>query len=283
VQRLSISLVLLVILTAGCGSEAHPSSEPASGSTSASGSAAIGRDPEKARQVLSDAVAAIAAEDATAFRSVTSLNFRPIIVTEGVARPGAWVATTTFSEPGSDDEVMRALSTDGAVWMQMADWPRDEAKCWRALSGTEVPLAVTALTPSEPAYIGVLGSITATGFGADPKGGALMARISLVDAMRLLPGELLMKLEHDADAVAATDVEIVVGIQNGRLHDLNLRGAVVRKAFQDAGTTLPHAVRSALDLLSVAVTYSTEAEHTAIKRPQESLIVSAGDPHGCAG
>ena len=273
--RGTTALVCLLFLASGCGS--NGSGTPGASDHSQSPSA------EQAQQLLTEAVATVANEDVTGFHAEISLNSYPLLTTEGVARAGAWTATTTISDPGAEDRVMRSRSVKDRVWMQMADWPSDQAKCWLQMSPTQVPLGVTALTPGEPAYLSALHALTATGFGGDPSGHSLLASIDLRAAFFLLPGKLLQAIDLDARAAQGAESDIVVGVADGRVHDLRLSGISVLKALTEAGATVTQDVETALEALSVVVEYPTGAVAPAIEPPAESLILQAGDQgfQGC--
>lgn len=280
--RVLSALAAIGILTfAGCGSDGASGSagptDGASSSPSASPSDPVEGDPEP---VLDEAVEATLDLDEIWFQAETTVTGYPIIRTEGAAGTGAWSATTTFRQPGESDSVMRARSADGSVWMQMEDWPESQARCWLAMSSTEVPLGVSALTADEPAYVSVLGALTATGYHGDPS--SIDAAIDLNAAMWLLPGKLASQIAFDAASIDGVVVPTFVTVKGGRIYDLRLQGKEVRKALDGASAALPDEVSQVLDAMFVGVTYSLPASDVDLGAPDPSLVVTAEGPD-CSG
>lgn len=281
----ALASIALLAVVVSCGADRDDENSPggngAALSPSASQSEGESRDPELAEKTLAKAVAAISSEEVTWFRATTAINFRPVQVTEGLAKAGVWKTTTTFSEPGGPDNVMLALSARDTVWMQMKGWPRDQAKCWLEMSPTQVPLGIMALRPGEPGYLSALGYLRATGFASDPSGRTLRTTLDLETALSLLNGPLVKQIELTPQQAAAGDVEVMVGVKDQRVANLRMRGPSVLTALDKTGATVGDDARSALPSVDVNVEYPVRTGNTDVSPPPARLIAQLGD-NGCA-
>lgn len=277
----------LVAVVAGCAGDANirsaeehaPSATDATSQSAGDTSGAPRARSVQARRAFAQALRPMMRERVTWFRAETTVAGTRLMLTEGfaVAATG-WKATTTFTldAAGSKQRVMLTRATEGSVWMQMKDWTGESAGCWLAMSPTEVPLGVAALSPVEPQYISVLGGVEPVGYdGSD----TVAAEMSITHVLMLLTTKLQEPLGL-TESDAREPVEVVVGLRDGRVADLRVEGADLVSALDAVGATLDGDLRGFVEALSVELDFPVREGEPRVSPPAGSLRTAVGDS-GC--
>jgi hypothetical protein len=256
-----------------------PSSTAPSSTAPAGDGAAVGT-PAQARRKLARGIRTLEHEPTTEFEVTTTFDGQVVQDVDGFSTPSdSWQATTTFTTPGdpSDERVMEAKSLDGSVWMQMRDWPADQARCWLPMPTGYVPGGVQALMPYEPTYVSALDSLTATGFAGDATESTIKADLPVALVLTFLSTTVIDRIDGDAAYAVDDRMEVIVDVTSTRVIGYHVEGKAFARALTRAGVDLPFAVHAYLDESEFSVSFKwwdNRFAHPDVTAPPERLVAS---------
>lgn len=235
--------------------------------------------PAPPGRVFHQALRPILQEQVTWFRARTTLAGRPFMVTEGFADAAAgWKATSRFTFPDGRRRVMFTRAVKGSLWMQMRDWTGPSAGCWLRMSPGQVPMGLSAFTPSEPQYVSILGVLNPAGY-IGYSTGTISARLSVNEALVLFTTQLQQQLDL-TPSQGKESVFAVVEVRDGRIAAVRIEGLPILGELERAGVKLDDRSRGFLGALHVEIEFPVRRGKAHVSAPPPGLRIEPGKS-GC--
>ena len=251
-SRLLISVVMLAVVLAGCdggdpGEQSDPLPAPTATSAANAPSSPAPVHSDEATEALNRGIRKLVRSSHVGFSHSITAQGTLIFTTEGVWVPQRrWVSTTTSDDPDSGESyVMHAVSVGRQTWMQMENWTGDDAGCWLATSGTQVPLGISGLTPGVPGYFSVLPYLRPRGFEPDDPS-VVVAEVRLDYAAILFPVRVAQLIQDEVERPGQARVEVRVSVGRNGVEGYGITGAnlvdAIAKATSEEASGLVQAV-----------------------------------------
>jgi hypothetical protein len=303
IRGLVTALVLVALV--GCGGE-KPTDAPdvartsSSSSSSSSPSPAADATPDsspstgvtpqrraRATREYREALDRMRHDEVTFFRFRWYLGKDPVHDTRGAVGIGEWSAVTQFSFPsavdGPDAEklpVMEVRSVGSDLWMQMRGWPGRSKGCWLVIEPGTAPVGVMAMTPGEPMYFSVLGSVRPLGFPPDYDD-VVIADVELPAALWLLVGQSLEGLDLKSERVRRARARVTVTLGDGRVSALTIEGKVLLEALRGAGARTSEGQTALLENTLLVVEYPETGQRQPVFAPPAPDRMFTQGERGC--
>lgn len=184
--------------------------------------------------------------------------------------PIGWASEAEYpGQTGEDDGIMRTTSVGKELWMQMAQWPRNQRKCWLPMKPGTVPVGINALVPGVPGPLRMLGLLKARPEGTE----VLLAGAVSMLTVQVISAFGLDRYENDRRVTVPAYVLII----DEEVTDIRIKGADIVAALP---TPLTAQQEKMLRLIDLELSYNSGGSSYDIHRPAAETVV-LGEDGGC--